>query len=85
MRKSRFTEEQIAYALRQAGGAQHAGGAVVPEDGRVRAEFLRLEEEVRGNGRSRTAKSEASNVQLEWSTELALKFTKRGHPPDPKS
>jgi hypothetical protein len=44
MQKSRFTEEQIAQALR--GGDQNAGDRGVPGDGGDRADLLSLEEAV---------------------------------------
>jgi hypothetical protein len=51
MRKSRFTEEKIAHALRP-GRGRHAGRRSVPGDGGERAGLLSLEEAVRRIGGS---------------------------------
>ena len=51
MRKSKFTDEQIAFALEASrAGHQRRGG--VPQDGHQRRDVLRLEEEVRRYGPS---------------------------------
>jgi hypothetical protein len=41
MKKSHFTEEQIAYAT-EAGGDRNRGDRSVPSDGRKRADLLSL-------------------------------------------
>jgi hypothetical protein len=59
MWKSRFTEEQIAHALRQ-GGDRNAGHRGVPGDGGERAGLLPLEEAVRWAGGQRDSRAEAT-------------------------
>ena len=54
MKKSKFSEEQIAYALRQAESG-HGGRRRLPAARRQRSDVLRLEEEVRAPGRERAA------------------------------
>ena len=54
MKKSRFTEEQIAYALRL-GGVRDGRCRRMSADGHCRGDVLRLEEEVREPGCGRTA------------------------------
>ena len=54
MKKSKFTEEQIAYALRQVESGTPAGGCL-PAAGRQRSHVLHLEEEVRAPRRQRAA------------------------------
>ena len=54
MKKSKFTEEQIAYALRQVESGTPAGRRL-PAAGRQRSHVLHLEEEVRAPGRQRAA------------------------------
>ena len=54
MKKSKFTEEQIAYALRQVEGGSPARRRL-PAAGRQRSHLLHLEEEVRAPGRQRAA------------------------------
>jgi putative transposase len=55
MKRSKFSEEQVAYALRQV-----EAGTAVPDMcrqlGVSEATFLRLEEEVRASGRERVAR-----------------------------
>lgn len=46
MKKSKFTGEQIAFALRQAEG-RDAGRRGLPEDGRLGADVLSLEAALR--------------------------------------
>ena len=48
MKKSRYTAEQIAFALS------------LPEDGHQRADVLQVEEEVRGHGRGGGEEAEGS-------------------------
>ena len=54
MKKSKFTEEQIAYALRQVESGTPAGRRL-PAARRQRSHLLHLEEEVRAPGRQRAA------------------------------
>ena len=54
MKKSKFTEEQIAYALRQV-EERHAAGRRLPAARRQRSHVLHLEEEIRAPGRQRAA------------------------------
>ena len=54
MRKSTFTEEQIAYALTR-GRIRDAGARGVSQAGDQRADLLPLEAQVCGDGRSRAA------------------------------
>ena len=54
MKKSKFTEEQIAYALRQVESGTPAGRRL-PAARRQRSDLLHLEEEVRAPGRQRAA------------------------------
>ena len=46
MKRSKFSEEQVAYALRQAESGTAVGGCL-PAAGGERGDVLRLEEEVR--------------------------------------
>ena len=64
MKKSKFTEEQIAYALRQVESGHPAGGRL-PAAGRQRSHVLHLEEEVRAPGRQRAAAAAVAR-RREW-------------------
>jgi hypothetical protein len=55
MKKSKFTEEQIAYALRQV--ESDSARRRVPAAGRERSHLLHLEEEIRPPGRQRAAQA----------------------------
>ena len=54
MKKSKFSEEQIAYALRQVESGTPAGRRL-PAARRQRSDVLHLEEEIRAPGRQRAA------------------------------
>jgi hypothetical protein len=56
MKRSRNSEEQILFALKQ-GGRGTAGGGRLPADGDQRGDVLRLEEALRQPGASRSASS----------------------------
>lgn len=49
MKRSRFTDEPIAYGA-AASRWQHCGGGCVPADGDQRGDFLRLQKEIREPG-----------------------------------
>ena len=59
MKRSKFTEEQIAYALRQVEAGTPAGRRL-PAARRQRSHVLHLEEEVRAPGRERAAPAAAA-------------------------
>ena len=59
MKKSRFTEEQIAFALKQAETGTPVAEVAAP-DGHHRADILPLEEALRRFGHGRTAAAEAA-------------------------
>ena len=67
MKKSKFTEEQIAYALRQVESGTPAGRCL-PAAGRQRSDVLHLEEEVRAPGRERAAAAAIARGR-EWPAE----------------
>ena len=56
MKRSKFTEEQIAYALRQVESGT-PGRRRLPAAGRQRGHVLHLEEEVRAPGRAASCAS----------------------------
>ena len=59
MKKSRFTEAQIAFALRQAESGTPVA-EIIPQTGDRGADFLPLEKDVRGDGCRGTAAFEAT-------------------------
>ncbi len=59
MKRSRFTEEQVVYTLRQSGGG-YPGGRHLSAIGRGRSDVLCVEKEIRPSGRERAAPAAAA-------------------------